>query len=172
MCRGVAIVRPLELASSATRMGRIAGIAARGLAVALVGLTAFGLAHALIIAPIWTRLLGGVPFAVGAGVALAWAFDALSQHRGSQSIASGVQFGGVMYLTLLPATALEAAMRWAGLRTRDWTEVIPAVALALLSGAAAGWWLTRRQTPGTASQQQRRPLIAFAVAALALTFVS
>jgi hypothetical protein len=77
-------------------MGRIV---LSGLAVALIGLTAFGLAHALIIIPIWTRLLGGIPFAIGAGIALAWAFDALVQHRGSQTIVSGVQFGGIMYLT-------------------------------------------------------------------------
>ncbi len=162
MCRSVAIVRPIALPSSHTRIGRIVGITASGLGVALVGLTAFGLAHALIIVPIWTRLLGGVPFAVGAGLALAWAFDELARHRGSQSIASGVQFGAVMFLTLIPATALEAAMRWFGLRTLDWAEVIPAVALALLSGAAVGWCLTRR----------RDTSIAFAVAALALMFVS
>jgi len=114
MCRSVAIVRPIALPSSHTRIGRIVGVTASGLGVALVGLTAFGLAHALIIVPIWTRLLGGVPFAVGAGLALAWAFDELARHRGSQSIASGVQFGAVMFLTLIPATALEAAMRWFG----------------------------------------------------------
>src|SRR2546426_230584 len=147
MCRSVAIVRPIALPSSHTRIGRIVGVTASGLGVALVGLTAFGLAHALIIVPIWTRLLGGVPFAVGAGLALAWAFDELARHRGSQSIASGVQFGAVMFLTLIPATALEAAMRWFGLRTLDWAEVIPAVALALLSGAIAGWLLTRRGRP-------------------------
>src|SRR2546428_8144266 len=150
MCRSVAIMRPLELAPGQARIGRIV---LSGLAVVLVGLTAFGFAHALVIVPIWTRLLGGIPFAIGAGIALAWAFDALVQHRGSQSIASGVQFGGVMYLTLLPATALEAALRWAGLRTLDWTEVIPAVMLALLSGAAAGWWLTRR---GGRYEQRRK----------------
>jgi hypothetical protein len=159
MCRSVAIAPPLELAPGQARMGRIV---LSGLAVALVGLTAFGLAHALIIIPIWTRLLGGIPFAIAAGIALAWAFDALVQHRGSQTIGSGVQFGAVMYLTLLPATALEAAMRWAGLRTLDWTEVIPAVILALLSGFVAGWRVTRR----------RDAAIAFSVAALALTLVS
>ena len=159
MCRSVAIVWPVELAASRTRTGRIV---LSGLVVALVGLAAFGLAHAFIIIPIWTRLLGGVPFAIGAGIALAWAFDRLAEHRGSQSIAAGVQFGAVMFLTLIPATALQAAMRWYGLRTLEWSEVVTAVTLALLSGAAAGWLLIRR----------RDAAVAFAVAALALTFAS
>jgi hypothetical protein len=173
MCRGVAIVRPIEASSSQIRPGRIASIAFSGLGVALVAVTAFGLAHAIIIVPIWTRLLGGVPFAGAAGVALAWAFDALTRHRGSQSVVSGVQFGAVMYVTLLPATALEAVMRWAGLRTLDWTEVIPAVMVAMLSGGAAGWLLTRRGRPDRLRDEPRaHAVLAFSVAALTLMFAS
>jgi hypothetical protein len=178
MRRGVAIVRPLELASGRTRSGRAAAVALSGLGIALVALTGFGLAHALIIIPIWTRLVGGVPFAALAGIALAWAFDVLAQQRASASIGTGVQFGAVMYLTLLPATAFETAMRWAGLRTLDWTETIPAVALSLVSGAIAGRLLTgegRHEGLRYASrphEARREPLIAFAVAALALMFAS
>jgi hypothetical protein len=159
VCRSAAAVRPFEIVPVRTRTGRIV---LSGLAVAAAGVAAFGLAHALIIVPIWTRLFGGIPFAIAAGIALAWAFETLSEHRGSQSIRSGVQFGAVMYATLLPAAALDSAMRWAGIRTFEWTEVTLAVTLAVLSGAAAGRWMTGR----------REGSIPFAVAALALTFVS
>ena len=154
MCRSVASSRLLD---GTAIHGRASRIVLSGLAAAAVAQAAFGLAHAIIIVPIWARLLGGVPFAAGAGVALAWAFDEFARNR-SQSIGLGVQFGAVMFLTLLPATALEAAMRLMGLRTLDWTEVVPAVTLVVVSGAAAGWWTTRR----------REAALAFAVAALAL----
>ena len=176
MCRGVAVVRPIGLGSSRTHLGRTARIAVSGLGIALLGLAAFGLAHALIIVPIWTRLVGGAPFAAGAGVALAWAFEVLALHRRNQSIGAGVQFGAVMYVTLLPATAFEAAMRWTGLRALDWTDVIPAVALALLSGAVAGRLLTQDRPEGSHYSRtdgpRREAVIAFAVAALALMFAS
>jgi hypothetical protein len=137
-------------------------VALSGLAVAVVGLAGFGLAHAILIVPIWTRLLGGVPFAAGAGLALAWAFDVLYRDRGSQSIASGVQFGAVMFLTQIPATALDTILRLSGFRRDDWPEVVAALMLAMLSGGAAGWAMTRR----------RDASLAFAVAALALMLVS
>jgi hypothetical protein len=152
-------------------------IVSSGLAAAFVALAAFGLAHALIIAPIWTRLAGGIPFVLGAGLAFAWAFDVWCstpphadpsdpsdphRHRRSESLASGVQFGAVMFFTLLPGAAFEAALRLNGLRTGDWAEAIAAVTLAMLAGAGSGWLLTLR----------RDAALAFAVAALALMFAS
>jgi hypothetical protein len=137
-------------------------IVSSGLAAAFVALAAFGLAHALLIAPIWTRLAGGVPFVLGAGFAFAWAFDILARHRRSESLASGVQFGAVMFFTLLPGAAFEAALRLNGLRTGDWAEAIAAVTLAVLTGAGSGWLLTLRWDAA----------LAFAVAALALMFAS
>lgn len=152
-------------------------IVSSGLAAALAGLAAFGLAHALIIAPIWTRLAGGIPFVLGAGLAFAWAFDVWCStpdtpaapdppdprpHRRSESLASGVQFGAVMFFTLLPGAAFEAALRLNGLRTGDWAEAIAAVTLAVLAGAGSGWLLTLRWDAA----------LAFAVAALALMFAS
>lgn len=142
--------------------GVSARIVSTGLATALVGLAAFGLAHALIIAPIWTRLAGGIPFVLGAGLAFAWAFDVLARYRRSESLASGVQFGAVMFFTLLPGAAFEAALRLNGLRTGDWAEAIAAVTLAVLAGAGSGWLLTLRWEAA----------LVFAIAALALTFAS
>src|SRR2546426_1044099 len=106
MCRSVAIVRPIALPSSHTRIGRIVGITASGLGVALVGLTAFGLAHALIIVPIWTRLLGGVPFAVGAGLALALALMFVS--AGPLPVAQSIR-GAWLSLAIAPICLVAGA---------------------------------------------------------------
>ena len=54
MCRGVATGRPIGL-GAIRPLGRSGAIALSGTGVALAGLTGFGLAHALIIIPIWTR---------------------------------------------------------------------------------------------------------------------
>ena len=64
------------------------------------------------------------PFALAAGVAMKWAFDPLVEHRGSQSILSGVQFDAVMYVTLLPSAALDS----------------------LIAGAAVSWLLADRES--------------------------
>ena len=85
-----------------------------GSGVALVSLVAFGVFHALIILPIWTRLLAGAPFTLGAGIALAWAFEDLNRARGWQSARDGARFGAVMFVTLLPATAFDTTLRLIG----------------------------------------------------------
>lgn len=158
MCLSAAVGRPFAVSDQTLRVARLI---ATGVAVAVAGLVGFAVAHAFLIVPIWTQLLGGVPFVLVAGVALAWAFDELVRVRGSQSLASGVQFGALMFVTMLPATAFEAALRLTGVRG-DLLEVAAAVTLAVGSGATAGWLLTR----------QRRASLAFAVATLMLTLAS
>jgi hypothetical protein len=81
--------------------------------------------------------------------------------RGRQTVASGVWFGGVMFLTMAPASALEAALRLTGLRGGFFDETA-AVMLAVASGTGAGWLTTRN----------RRASFAFAVAALLLMLAS
>ena len=44
-----------------------------GAVTGLLGVALFGAAHAATIVPIWTSLSGGIPFAVGAGLAIGWA---------------------------------------------------------------------------------------------------
>lgn len=159
MCLSAAVARPFEHTSGHARTNLII---LSGLSTAALAVGAFGLAHAILIVPIWTRLLGGVPFAIGAGLALAWAFDALCSARGSQSITSGVQFGAVMFLTQIPATALDTALRVSGLRRGNWLEVTAALILAGVSGGTAGWAMMRH----------RDVSLAVAVAAVALMLVS
>jgi hypothetical protein len=51
--------------------GRTATILIVGASTGVFGLVAFGTAHAPLILPIWTRLVGGLPFALAADVAFA-----------------------------------------------------------------------------------------------------
>jgi hypothetical protein len=159
VCHSAAVSGPFVGASDSA--ARITRILAAGAATALVALAGFAVAHAFLIAPIWTQLLRGVPFALLGATGLAWAFDELSRVRGHQSVGSGVAFGGVMFLTMVPAAALDAGLRLTGLRG-GFSDEVAAVILAVASGTAAGWLMTRR----------RRASFAFAVAALLLTFTS
>jgi hypothetical protein len=137
---------------------RLKTVSVTGLAAAAVGLVGFGVAHALLIKPIWSQLLGGVPLVVVAGIGMAWAFDQLPATVRNRGLISGVQFGGVMMATLGPATTLDTVLRIAGLRRADTAETAAALALTTATGAAAGWIWTR----------QPRPAVAFCAAALAL----
>ena len=125
----------------------------------LFALLAFGTVHALLITPIWTRLLGGAPFALVAGIALACAFEELHRSRGWQTVRDGARFGGVMFGALLPATAFDTALRLIGADRNGWLTTAADFALALLAGAAAGWILTR----------SRRATLACGTAAIALS---
>jgi len=142
---------------------RAATIAIPGVAVGLFAVLAFGTIHAWLIVPIWSRLAGGLPFAVLAGVSLAWAFDRAAHVRRWHTPVHGLLFGVYMFGTLLPATALDAAMRLNGLRLGDTTtSTIIAVALYVTAGFLAGWVVSR----------QRSTAIVFAAATLTLMAVS
>lgn len=137
---------------------RFRAVVLTGVATAAAALTAFGLAHAAIITPIWPQLLRGTPFVLAAGLALSWAFEHSLNRRGSRPTVHGVQFGAAMFCTLLPSTALDSTLRIVGLRRADSFETVVAMVLAALSGAALGWIWTRN----------RAGMLAFAAAAAAL----
>lgn len=142
----------------ATRLKIVTG---SGIAAGLAGVAGFGLAHAVIITPIWSRLLGGLPFALFAGLAIAAAYDQLP-GAATASLGSGVQLGAAMIATLMPATAFDSFLRVAGLRRADAFETAIAIGLAVAAGGAMGLWWTRR----------RAGSVAFAIAALALVLAS
>ena len=161
MCtHATALARPADQGSVTT--GRIATILIVGASTGVFGLVAFGTAHALLILPIWTRLAGGLPFALAAGVALAWAFEELNRTRGWRSALDGVRFGAIMFSTLAPVTAFDTALRLSGADRGATLVTVIDVALALAAGAATGWLLART----------RRSALVFAVATLALMLVS
>lgn len=116
----------------------LAGAAAGG-----AGFTAFVLVHSLLVAPIWDRCAHGIPFALIAGIGLAWAFDAQTRDE-SRLIAAGVRFGAVMFATLVPATIFANGCRLAGLHPNDGAFVATSTAIAAASGAAAGQVIARR----------------------------
>jgi hypothetical protein len=130
-----------------------------GLAAGLTGTALFIVIHSLLIFPIWTRFLGHVPLALAAGIGLAGAFEQAARLRGWRSVSDGARFGLVMFATLVPATAFSNVLRLAGIHANDWPGSVGSLALALGSGAAAGWIVTRR----------RAGILTFAAATLALT---
>jgi hypothetical protein len=117
---------------------RIARMLLAGAAAAGTGFIGFVAVHSLLIAPIWDRSLRGMPFALVAGVGLAWAFDAQERNAESGTIRAGLRFGATMFATLVPATLFANALRIAGFHPNDWPGVAFATAIAAASGATAG----------------------------------
>jgi hypothetical protein len=133
-----------------------------GAAIGLLGVGLFGAVHAVIIVPIWTRLLGGVPFGLVAGTAIGWALHELrASRRWGRGIVAALAFGLVLWLTLLPMTLFGVMLRAAGMHgTDDFWEVGVESLLAFGAGATAGRLIARRW----------RAALALGAASLALTF--
>ena len=136
-----------RLDDSARALQRLAPILIPGIAVSIFAVLAFGTVHAWLIVPIWSRLAGGLPMALVAGLALAWAFDRVASVRGWQSPAHGLLFGVYMFATLIPATAVDAALRLNGMRLGDTIlGMAGGGALFALAGFVSGWVLSRDRT--------------------------
>ena len=130
------------------------------MAGAVAGLTAalcFAAAHALLIVPIWDRMLGGAVGASVAGMAAGWACLEL---RIAPGWSAGARFGGLLWLLVAPVTLVDSLLRLAGVHRRF---ELAAVAVAVVVAFASGWLYGQRRS-GT-----RRAAIATAVATLVLT---
>ena len=132
-----------------------------GAVTGLLGVALFGVIHAAIIVPIWTSLAGGIPFGVGAGLAIGWAFYEL---RGSARLKAGVigtlAFGFLLWATLIPMTLFGVIIRATGIHGQDDTwEVVLELMLTFGTGAIAGRLISGRW----------RAAIALGTASLALT---
>jgi hypothetical protein len=127
---------------------------------ALAGLTAglvFAGAHAMIITPIWNRMIGGLLFGVIAGAAAGWAYGEVQPES---TLRSGLMFGALLWLSVVPVTLTNARLRSTGFaRAHEMSTDAIAVALAIAGGAALGWIRTRRS----------RAMFAYAVAAVVVT---
>ena len=138
-------VRPAVIA------GAIAGLVA--------GLT-FATAHAFIIEPIWSRMFGGLVFGIIAGAASGWAYAELLPSNESGSLRSGLQFGFMLWLSVVPVTLTNTALRASGFaHTHEALTDAIAVVLAVAGGVTLGWLRGTR----------RRAMVACAVAALVVT---
>lgn len=116
-----------------------------GIALGGAGVLLFGTIHAIVIVPIWSRLLRGLPFAFVVGLAVTWAYH---EYRKSTSlplgVGAGLRFGTLMWLVGLPAAALGTGMRLTQAEGPiPWWVDVATVGLAALGGAALLWGLTR-----------------------------
>ena len=130
----------------------------------LLGGLGFAAAHAVLIVPIWTRMGSGLAFGALAGASAGWAlvelYPAVLNARPRTVAVLGAGFGALLWLLVVPVTAVDALLRAVGIARRDeLVAVVVALVLAVSAGAAFGWYRTRR----------RRALVAGAVATLALT---
>jgi hypothetical protein len=116
-----------------------------GAAAALAAMVSFMAIHSLLIAPIWTRAVNGMPLALIGGIALASSFEHIADLRGWRSTLDGARFGALMFATLIPATVFSNALRLAGAEANGWPGAVVSLTIAAATGAAAGWLLTRRR---------------------------
>jgi hypothetical protein len=137
-----------------------ASVIVSGLAAGFAGAGLFIVIHSLLIFPIWTRFVGHLPFALMAGLALSAAFDRASATDVRwRTIAGGAAFGLAIFLTLAPSTVFANVLRATGVGAGGWLGLGGTLAVAIGSGSAAGFAITRR----------RSGALAFAAATLALT---
>jgi hypothetical protein len=137
----------------------------------------FATAHAFIIVPIWDRMMGGLMWGALAGAIGGWTYCEWDVGNGKwgrvslplptshfplwRQVLSGAVFGAVLWFLVAPVSAVDAALRWAGVLPRlELLGVGLALVIAAGTGSLFGWSRT-----GT-----RRGMIAGAIATLFLTF--
>jgi hypothetical protein len=138
---------------------RLAAFLIAGALTGLLSVALFGVIHAVIIVQIWTRLSGGIPFAVGAGLAIGWAFYELRAGLNARVIGALV-FGFLLWATLIPMTLFGVIVRATGIHGQDdaW-EVVIELVLTFSTGVTAGRLISGRW----------RAALALGMASLALT---
>ena len=116
-----------------------------GLVLGGAGMLLFGTVHAIVIVPIWSRLLRGLPFVIVVGCLVTWAYHEYRRSAmPSPSWETGLRFGSLMWLAGLPAMALGfgARLKSSPGPVAWWVDVATA-ALAALGGGALLWSFTR-----------------------------
>jgi len=126
----------------------------------LIAGLAFAGAHALIITPVWGRMMMGLVFGVVAGAVAGWAFGELQPDIANATLRSGLQYGFVLWLSVVPVTLGDGALRANGFAYshRGATDAL-GVVVAILGGALLGVMRGRG----------RRAVVACAAAALVVT---
>jgi hypothetical protein len=118
------------------------------LVLGLAGILLFGALHALLIVPIWRRLVGGIPFALLAAAAIAWVYlDLRDSGRLAPGLRDGCLYGALLWLSVLPTTLLGSILRITGFHRQSGNlELAAELITAALTGAAVGrlWGRTHR----------------------------
>lgn len=107
----------------------------------------FATAHALLIVPIWSRLLSGFPFALMTAVALGWTrTELLRSSRLGLRLRDGALFGFALWALLLPPTLVGVVTRLTGLHAQAEPLEMTAEVLAGCAGAGlVGWRVAGRR---------------------------
>jgi hypothetical protein len=134
--------------------------AVAGAIAGLVAGLAFAGAHALIITPVWSRMFGGLVFGVIAGTVAGWAYGELQPEGMAATLRTGLTYGLMLWLSIVPVTLTNAWLRATGFayEHRTATDVI-AVAVAIAGGVVLGVLRGKR----------RRAVVASALAAVVVT---
>jgi hypothetical protein len=134
-----------------------------GVLLGAAGMLLFGTVHAIVIVPIWSRLVRGGPFAVIVGLLVTWAYHEYRTVRSSsRGVGAGARFGALLWLASLPAMVLGFGMRLTSTPgpVHWWVDMATA-GLAALGGAALLWRLTRARRGALAGGLALGVLIAY-----------
>ena len=117
-----------------------------GAVAGLCGAIVFALAHAILIVPIWNRSAFGLSWGVLTGIFAGWAYAELGFDRAPDTralparLASGMRFGAVVWLAVVPVTLADALLRLLQIAPRHELVLVGvALGLALTGGALLGW---------------------------------
>ena len=140
----------------------LVNVAAAAAAV-LIGMVSFGVFHSLWILHVPAVFVEGIPYALAAAPAVAWAIRRTRKAgRFRGGIRDGIVLGFLFWLTLVPYELVGRLWGpWPDLNT--WEEILGLLRIAFLGvpvGAAIGWALTR----------DRWSAVAWGVAAFTLDF--
>ena len=118
-----------------------------GATLGLLGAVLFAVAHAVLISPVWSSLLGGLPISLAVGGACGLAFARIwATARRRVRISDGARFGLLLWISLLPVTLVAAGLRWAGMHDAESSlEVLGLVIVSAASGAGLGYAVNQRR---------------------------
>jgi hypothetical protein len=113
------------------------GLISVSVLLAITAVLLFGTLHAIVIVPIWSRLAGGLPFALLAAIFITWMFANLRQSgRLHGTLPHALMFGALLWLSIFPSTAVSAISRVSGFhRTLETLEITVSLAVAAITGA-------------------------------------
>lgn len=115
--------------------------------VGIVAMLLGGMAHALIIVPVWRQLDAALPYTVLVAGAMSWAVpEVVRSYASPRPAAHGLLSGVLLWAGLLPTTAYESALRLSNSYDGDsWIQAITHLVLAFGSGFVIGRMATRNR---------------------------